>query len=233
MTAPDHNSEIRGCGNDVAAYALGALDAAEVEVFRAHLETCAVCRDELAAFQNVVETLPSSVPQHAAPSALRRRVLDAVEQESRLELPKRRRRQARSPFAGFSIPRPALALGASLAIAAAVVVGVEVNGSTARVYEARVTGPGSAEITVSGGHAELVVRHFAPPPPGKIYEVWLARSGQSPTPTSALFSVTASGDGDVDVPGDLQGVNEVLVTPEPDGGSRVPTHSPVISVQLS
>jgi hypothetical protein len=101
-----------------------------------------------------------------------------------------------------------------------------------RVYAARVTGPGSAEVRFTGGRAELVVHHFAPPPAGKIYEVWLGRRGQLPAPTSALFSVTANGDGDVEVPGDLRGVDLVMVTPEPAGGTRVPTQPAVIRAQL-
>ncbi len=80
---------------------------------------------------------------------------------------------------------------------------------------------------------ELVVQHFTPPPSGKIYEVWLVRGKRAPQPTNALFDVNADGNGDVDVPGSLKGVDQVLVTPEPAGGSKVPTHTPVIAAQLS
>jgi hypothetical protein len=103
-----------------------------------------------------------------------------------------------------------------------------------RVIQARVTGsPGTAEVRVAGGHAELIVRHLSPPPAGRIYEVWLKRAGQPPSPTSALFSVTTTGAGDVGVPGDLGGVSEVLVTQEPAGGSLVPTDAPVIVATLA
>jgi hypothetical protein len=51
-------------------------------------------------------------------------------------------------------------------------------------------------------------------------------------PTSALFSTTAAGSGTVDVPGNLHGVTLVMVTPEPAGGSKVPTHPPVLVAQL-
>ena len=88
-------------------------------------------------------------------------------------------------------------------------------------------------MRVTGGSAELIVRHLRPPPPGHIYEVWLKRGAQAPSPTRALFSVTSSGAGDVGVPGNLRGVSAVLVTPEPDGGSRVPTHKPVVVAQLT
>ncbi len=50
----------------------------------------------------------------------------------------------------------------------------------------------------------------------------------------ALFSVTAHGDGQVDLPGNLHGVSLVMVTPEPaPGGSTAPTHPPVISASLT
>ena len=50
------------CGGDAAAYALGALDRQEADAFRAHLESCVVCRDELAAFRPVVDQLPMTAP---------------------------------------------------------------------------------------------------------------------------------------------------------------------------
>jgi hypothetical protein len=87
-------------------------------------------------------------------------------------------------------------------------------------------------VRVVSGRGELIVRHMPPPPGGKIYEVWLERDGRNPTPTSALFDVTSSGAGAVDIPGDLRGVREVLVTPEPRGGSLAPTHLPVIVARL-
>jgi hypothetical protein len=44
--------------------------------------------------------------------------------------------------------------------------------------------------------------------------------------------VVAGGNGDIDVPGGLRGVNQVMVTPEPPGGSRVPTHAAVIRASI-
>ena len=101
------------------------------------------------------------------------------------------------------------------------------------MIQAKVTGQGTAQLRIARGKAELVVHHFSPPPAGKIYEVWLQRGKASPSPTMALFSVTAAGDGQVDVPGSLHGVSLVMVTPEPAGGTKVPTHPPVISASLT
>jgi anti-sigma-K factor RskA len=225
-----------GCGIDVAAYALGALDPGEATAFATHLETCKVCREELTEFEAVVATLPMTAPAHRAPAGLRRRVLDAVAEDARGPQPAARRAAGRRRLVWPALPRPRLALGGALAvIIVAVVVGVSLSGGGAasRVYAAQVTGSaGTAKLTVTDGHAELIVNHMPAPPAGKIYEVWLARA-DGVHPTTALFSVTRNGSGDVAVPGNLHGVSAVMVTPEPAGGSRVPTHAPVIRAQLT
>jgi hypothetical protein len=82
------------------------------------------------------------------------------------------------------------------------------------------------------GHAELVVSGMPPPPPGRIYEVWLSRGASSPQPTDVLFGVTRRGNGSVNVPGRLNGVKEVMVTSEPLGGSLRPTSAPVLRVTV-
>jgi anti-sigma-K factor RskA len=223
------------CGEDVAAYALGALEPAEAEAFARHLETCAVCRDELEAFQQVIDVLPMTAPAFKASPKLRRSVRRAIAdqphptagQASRSERP---RRSWRPEW----LPRPVLGVAAGLAvIAVALVIVLSGGGSSTRVVQAQVTGHGSASLKISGNHAQLVVQHFAAPPSGKIYEVWLVHGKQAPQPTNALFDVNADGNTAVDVPGSLKGVDQVLVTPEPKGGSKVPTHAPVIAAQVS
>lgn len=223
-------------GDDVAAYALGALDPGEAAAFRAHLETCVVCREELATFQQVVDVLPMSAPQHRASRRLRRHVIATARAEA--NAPVHGGRPWPSTLLGrASVPRAALAFGAAVALVAIVLAGVQLTSSStnkAHIYRAQVIGSaGSAEVTVSAGHAQLIVHRMPAPPAGKIYEVWLVRGTTAPAPTSALFGVTANGDGDVDVPGNLKGITEVLVTPEPAGGSQTPTHAPVIRAVLS
>ena len=43
---------------DAAAYALTALDAAELAEFEAHLATCALCQQEVAEFSATVASCP-------------------------------------------------------------------------------------------------------------------------------------------------------------------------------
>jgi anti-sigma-K factor RskA len=228
----------RHCGADAAAYVLGALEPDEAEAFRRHMAGCVVCRDEVAAFQQVVDALPMAPAQHTAPKGLRRRVLGQVraeQEQADAHAPSRGPTRVR---AARRLSRPVLAAATGLAVVVALVVGLELGSSgssNTRLIAATVSGsPGSAQLRVTGRRGELIVRSFPQPAPGHIYEVWELRSGaRVPSPTRTLFSVNSSGAGDVGVAGDLKGVNKVLVTQEPAGGSRVPTRAPVIVASLA
>ena len=221
-------------GDDAAAYVLGALEPREAAEYLRHLTVCTRCREELAALAPVADALASAVPQVPVPQDLRRRVMRAVQEQPHKKaegVDRPGRRPSRFPKAGI-----ALAAGFAAACAALVLAFVTIpqGRETPRVVSARVMGsPGAAQLRISHDHAELVVSRLPPPPAGRIYEVWLRRGSTSPAPTSALFSVTASGAAKVDVPGDLRGVSQVLVTQEPAGGSRVSTHRPLIVASLT
>jgi anti-sigma-K factor RskA len=226
------------CGADAAAYVLGALEPEEAEAFGRHLDTCVVCRDEVAAFQHTANALAMTPPQHRAPRGLKRRVMRAV-RESDADAqahaaPARRQRRFGS---GRFVARPAVAGLAAVAVVVVVIGAIIVgsNGSSGtRTITAAVTGsPGTAQLSVSGGHGQLVMRNFPQPATGHIYELWELRSGaKAPQPTGTLFSVNSSGAGNVGVPGGLHGVSKVLVTQEPAGGSAAPTTTPVIVASL-
>lgn len=231
----------RDCAGDAAAYALGALEPVEVDAFVRHLDGCIVCRDEVTALGRVADALPMSALQHAVPGGLRRRVLRDVRTEPKLARAAAQRRRPRAPLlTRVSVPRPAVVASALLATIVILAGGLGlVSGSPSsgpRVISAKVVANrGTAQLRVEHGDARLIVRHLAPPPPGRIYEVWLVkRSHRAPSPTSSLFSVNSSGADDVAVPGPLRGVTEVMVTPEPaPDGSDVPTSPPVITAPLS
>jgi anti-sigma-K factor RskA len=236
-------SEAHDCGDDAAAYVLGALEPAEAAAFGSHLKECAVCREEVEALEGVVHALPIGVPQVAAPRSLRRKVMRTVRRDAGRESaakgpvvrPRSRKSAAREP-AAWRTPRAAIgALAAAAVVAVAAVAGVELGGSghPGRVIRAQVVGiPGSAQLRVHGGHGELIVRRLAAPPRGQVYEVWLRVGSGSPVPASVLFTVGAGGGADVGLPGSLIGVSQVMVTSEPDGGTTKPTHSPVIVASL-
>ena len=208
------------CG-DGAAYVLGALEPDEADEFRRHLDRCATCGAEVAGMGPVADALLMSVPQYRPPAGLRRRMLRTVRAESRRKQPARRR-------------APALSGALALALVG-LVIALALHGSAGvKVLHARVLdSTATADVRLTGGHAELIVRHLPAPSAGRIYEVWLERPGARPAPTTALFSVTAAGAADVGVPGNLAGVRDILVTDEPAGGSTVPTSRPLIVAPTS
>ena len=228
---------------DAAAYVLGALEHAELERYRAHLNECAQCRVEVAELQLVVDELPASVPREPAPAEVRERILATARSEA-----------AVLHAAGHAADRPArarrgllplhpgalLAGGLAAAAVAAIVLVLVLSGGSSmheRIDRGVVTAstPGaSATLHIRDGHGEMTVAHMPQPGRGRIYEVWLVRSGSAePSPTSALFGVTGAGSGAVAVPASLHGVSQVLVTSEPLGGSAHPTRKPVIAVSVS
>lgn len=233
MRPGEHMSGTHDCGGDAAAYSLGALEPAEAAAFERHLAECVVCRDEVEALQGVVGALPMAAPQLSPSRRLRRRVMHAVREEPKAT-------STTWPVwlrGSMLVPRGALAaLTVAAVVAGAVVGGLALSSGSGggRVIQARVAGiSGSVQLRVNDGHADLVVRHLSPPPAGHVYEVWLKAPHAAPVPASVLFSVSASGSADVGLPGRLRGISQVMVTPEPDGGSPAPTHSPVIVASLT
>jgi hypothetical protein len=119
-------------------------------------------------------------------------------------------------------------------IALAVVLATSTGGE--KVFPGHVSASAvgaSATLRQHDGHAELSVSHMPKPGLGRIYEVWLSRGSGNAQPTNALFSVSSKGDGETDVPSNLQGIHTVMVTSEPAGGSVRPTRKPVIEIPLS
>ena len=231
MSGRERMPATHDCTGDAAAYALGALEHCEAEAFKRHLESCAVCRDELAALEEVVNALPMASPQHPAPRRLRRQVLRGVRDKTKpartVRLGRARLRPPRARAMGFA--------GACTAIALAVLVGLDLSGgSGVRVIPARVAGiSGIAQLRLSDNRGELIVRNLSPPPPGDIYELWVKRPRRTPAPVNVLFSVTTTGAAEIGLPLKLNGIKEILVTPEPKGGSPRPTHRPVIVAPLT
>jgi anti-sigma-K factor RskA len=224
---------------DAAAYLLGALQPEEAERFREHLQGCASCRRELDELQATVHALPRTAKPARASDALVGRIMAQVRSEAELlhaAGPQADRVPARTAWWGT---RRLAAIAATATIAGAAVVGAVLisSGSSTgeRVTQARVaeSAPGGhAELRQNGVRAELVVANIPQPALGKIYQVWIARAHGAPQPTDALFSVSTDGSASVDVPGDLQHVQRLMVTAEPTGGSRHPTSPPIITATL-
>lgn len=182
----------------VAAYALDALDAAEEGSFREHLDDCPVCRVDLAGLHEVAGALALDVAARSPAPALRDRLLAAVgESRPPAVVTTLRRRWA---------PRAA---GALTAVAAAAVIalaiwGVSIQRSLAGERSARrgdaqalavladptarrfpLVGARGSVVVTSTRRAALVVTGLRRAPSGMTYELWIVRGGE-PVP-AGLF----------------------------------------------
>ncbi|WP_372789874.1 anti-sigma factor domain-containing protein [Paraconexibacter sp.] len=235
---------------DAGAYVLRALSEDERVAFAAHLETCAACRAEVEELQIVADQLPMAAPQLVPPPELRHRLMSVVESEAELL-------RAAGPEADRPAPAPhdmrlrdrvwwpswlvspgfAAALAACLVLAG-VGAGLLVSGGgdgpgPVRTVQAEVTAPGArATVAVQDGKATLRVTGLPAAPNGRVYQVWLMREG-TPEPTHTLFSVRPDGRAVVNIDEKVDGVEQILVTAEPSGGSVIPTSAPILDATLA
>jgi anti-sigma-K factor RskA len=234
---PDHEH----WADSVGAYVLGALEPGEYERFEAHLDTCPVCRRDVEDLRVAADALPVSVPLLKPPAALKDRIMAVVSSEAELlaatgrraDEPEAPRRQRSRRTLGAWLLRPGVALACALLLLAggAAAGALLRGGEDIRTVVAQTQAPGAeVRLEIRDGQSTLVARHMPAPPRGRIYQVWLKRPGDEPEPTSVLWSVRGDGSAEVAVPGSLDGVEAVLVTDEPAGGSDTPTRMPVIDV---
>lgn len=233
-----------------ASYALGALPEDELEAFRAHLETCDACQREVAELTPAVNALPLTAPPAAPSPELKDRIMATVRSEASLlaaagpeadrpPAPKPRRERRRFALAGLSLRPAVAALAAGFLIAVGVagaLVATRGDGTRTVPAAVRIASAPNASATVvtdASGKAQLHVRNVPPAGTGRVYQVWLKRRGRPPTPSTALFTVDRTGHADVTVPENTKGTEALLVTREPDGGSKVPTSAPVIIASTS
>jgi anti-sigma-K factor RskA len=240
-------SEHARWSEDIGAYLLGALPADEREGFERHLATCPECRREVEELAVAADALPSAAPPVTPPPELKQRIMAVVDAEasllaaagSRADEPEPApRRERRGFFARRWTFRPAFALAASvLLLAVGVAGGVLAGGDNAeQTVTAAVAGPAAgaqAKLVVGKEGSQLVMTDFPQPPAGRVYQVWTKKPGQNPEPTNVLWTPLSDGSATVSVPGSLDGVENVLVSTEPRGGSAAPTTMPVVTATLS
>ena len=213
---------------DAGAWVLGALDEREALAYEEHLRTCADCRAEVARLQMAADALALATEQVAPPPALKNRILGAIEAEQPMRRPEPQKRR------WFLRPLPVAGLAAA-ALAVGIATGVLLSGSgeSTRTVDAQVAMRGAqATVSITGDHAKLEVSGMRNPPPGHVYQVWLRRGNGAPQPTDALFTVNVRGHGHVEVPGSIKGIDTIMVTSEPQGGSVVPSGAPVITAAV-
>jgi anti-sigma-K factor RskA len=224
MSGSDHNR----WSEDLAAYMLGALGPDEAAGFERHLEGCERCQNDLRWFEPAVRSLPESVDRQEPPQRLRAALMAEVRADAQ---PQTRPAKRRS-WSWFS--RPAMAF-AVLILAVAVVGGYEIgkggsgdNGGSSTLV-AHQNGI-DVKMVREGDGGTLHLASLDQLPSGKVLEAWVQREGTI-EPVPALLVPDRKGQAETTIT-DMNGVDTVMVTAEPQGGSKEPTSPPIVTMSV-
>jgi anti-sigma-K factor RskA len=225
--------------DDLAAYMLDALPEDEAREMEQHIEGCSYCQERARWLQGSVEMLPTAVEQLEPPPELRERLMQTVRAEAAAaHAPPADRSERGRARRGWldrlrTVPRPALALGATLVAIAGGVVGYALgnNGSGVDTTTLQAQAPAGARATLErDGDSGILRVAGLPQRKDRIYEVWIQR-GKEVRP-AGLFQVDRSGRGAAGIPNGLDDADRVMISAEPTGGSEQPTAEPVLILSI-
>jgi anti-sigma-K factor RskA len=247
-------SEHEELESSVAAWVLGALDAGEADIVRAHVEGCPTCREAALRLKRAVGELPLDVDEITPPAHLRERILTAAASArtatSTAGLPTRLTERVRTPkpttLSGH--PRSMMAAyAAAAAISLALVIGLVAGDligrgapSAAPVVRSALVGHqglAGARATVidlkSDGVALVDFSGLPQLDSGKVYEVWLITAGGRPDP-AGVFVPDSNGSKFVLVGKSLAGYTQMAITSEVGpAGAPAPTQQPELYGNLT
>lgn len=245
MNGRDHDRDHERWQDDAAAYALGALDPGETAEFERHLEGCERCQAEIRWLMPAVNALPEAAEQVKPSASLRASILGEVRRDAAeharaagshgADVPGWRRRLG--DLLGGSGSRPiglrplaGLAAIALVAVVAGYAIGTggsdESSGSTIVSRENGIT----VKMVGEGDSGTLQLANVPQLPDDRVLEAWVQRDGEVEA-VRALFVPDREGRASTQLP-DMTGVEVVMVTSEPKGGSEAPTSAPIVTLPI-
>jgi len=220
----------------LAAYALGALEPGEAAEVEAHLAECERCQAHVRWLEPAVRALPEGVERRKPPRAVRERVMTEVRADAKGAEQSERRPGwlgwLRSGSYGW---KPAIAL-AAVALLAVAFVGYEVGSNGGESGGPVVVGTQEeasgvkVEMLSEGDGGTLKLEDLRPLPDDRVLEAWVERDGEVEA-VPALFVPDHEGRASTVIE-DMDGVEVVMVTHEPKGGSKTPTSDPIVAMDV-
>jgi anti-sigma-K factor RskA len=234
---------------NLAAYALGALDKGEIPALEQHLEICESCREELAIYQELGDGLLAALPSRQPSTDLRHRLQDSLSPRKESSPSKKR----------WSLGQ--IALGAALVLLLGVTlfsvfqvqalqrqqVALARQINSGQTALAMLAYPSTRTLPLSGGDiagnllvdpdrnvAALIVWKLPTLPADQTYQVWLIdpqgnrTSGGTFQPEPGQPFTTVS----IFAPKAYSNYSGIGVTVEPAGGSAAPTGRNIFKVEL-
>lgn len=241
---------------NLAAYALGALDAEDVSALEAHLAGCLACQAELADFRSVTSGLLESVPLQQPPAGLRRALIARLpSQQSRTSKP------SANIFERVSWWQIASSLALLFLLGLNIFSNLQIRelqeqqvAMARRLYQdqtaiAMLAYPSTQALPVQSDvenvagsmlvdkgkeTAVLVLWNVPLVEAGKTYQVWLISPEGDRTSGGLFKPVNEQGytTATIYAPGPFEQYAGIGVTVEPEGGSAGPTSPRVLGVDL-
>jgi len=225
------------------AYLLGGLNPTEKAEIEHHVGGCPLCQAELLWLAPAADEIATSVPQVEAPAGLKQRIMAEVAADAEIAEamdPSRSGRPVKQSGGLRALLRPAMLGAVAAVLFAGLAIGYAVNGGDSGTGlddgpSTTITGKSNiganAVLVRTGDSGTLKVADLKKLDEGEVYQAWI-QHGQSVIPTDSLFTPDRNGNATASIP-DLAGVSAVLVSTEPAGGSKQPTTTPIITVDLS
>lgn len=234
--------------DDLAAYMLGALEPEQAVELERHAEGCERCSSEMRWLTPAVEALPEAVERLEPPPELRSRLMAEVGADARAASARagsaeggighRIRAWLHDLGSGPMGLRPVVGFAAAILVVAAV-AGYAIGGGigsgssggegTSTIVAGHAPGVTAKVIRQGdGGTLELADVHKLPS--DRVLEAWVRREGEV-EPVPALFAPDREGRASTTI-ADMHGVDLVMVTTEPAGGSPAPTSSPIVEIPI-
>lgn len=237
MSANEHDRRLE----EVAAYAIGALDPDRVGELEAHLEGCERCQEELRWLSPAVQALPEAVGRQAPPPELKRRLMaevradaEAAERRGRAESRAGIGEWLRGLKVGGLTWKPLAGLAAVILIVAGGIGYAVGNGGGSGGAHTTEVEPGAngiaAKVVTEGDRGEIHLAGVKPLPQGRVLEAWVERDGVVEA-VPALFAPDHAGNASTTIES-MKGVSAVMVTREPEGGTEKPTTKPIVEVLI-
>lgn len=223
--------------DDLAAYAIGALDPGDRSRVEDHLAGCTSCRAEVGSFDDVAWGIAGLVNTDPPPE-LRGLVIGRAAREATRSGP----RGAMWRAFGFRVPVAIpLALAVLLALTLAglgsargdadayarAVAGV-VDAKVVTLVPASASDPAGSLVVPTSGEPYLILRLPAPPA-GKTWEAWVLRDGQ---PSAAGITGSRSGIVTLALTRPVRSGDELALTLEDAGGVSAPRGAIVLRGRL-
>jgi anti-sigma-K factor RskA len=224
---------------DAAAYVLGALESERVGAVERHAESCERCRSEIRWLEPAVEMLAESVPRAQPPPQLREKLLAEVRADARAAGAVSEPGGLGARLAGFRLGgltwKPLAGMAAVVLVVAAIAgyaVGTSGGGggSNASTFLSPQSSGLTASVVDEDGSGEIHLANVKPLPENRVLEAWVRRDGEVEA-VKALFVPDREGNASTML-GDMRGVDLVMVTTEPAGGSAAPTSDPIAEVPI-